>query len=90
MTARDEQRPTRLLAAERDALLPILRSTPEPDFDRPTACPGWSIRDVLAHAALGDAARPSGKRPGRWTSSRRISFSWRDPSRWRMPDPQIR
>jgi uncharacterized protein (TIGR03083 family) len=56
MTARDEQRPTRLLAAERDALLPILRSTPEPDFDRPTACPGWSVREVLAHAALGDAA----------------------------------
>jgi len=47
--ARDEQRPARLLAAERDALLPILRSTPEPDFDRPTACPGWSVRDVLAH-----------------------------------------
>jgi uncharacterized protein (TIGR03083 family) len=49
MTARDEQRPVRLLAAERGALLPILRSTPEPDFDRPTACPGWSVRDVLAH-----------------------------------------
>ena len=49
MTARDEQRPSRLLAAERDALLPILRSTPEPDFDRPTACPGWPVRDVLAH-----------------------------------------
>ena len=49
MTARDEQRPARLLAIERDSLLPILRSTPEPDFDRPTACPGWSVRDVLAH-----------------------------------------
>src|SRR5579863_9155839 len=49
MAARDEERPARLLAAERDALLPMLRSLPEPDFDRPTACPGWSVRDVLAH-----------------------------------------
>jgi uncharacterized protein (TIGR03083 family) len=47
--ARDPQRPARLLQAERDALLPILRRTPEPAFDRPTACPDWSVRDVLAH-----------------------------------------
>ena len=49
--ARDPQRPARLLQAERDALLPILRRTPGPDFDRPTACPDWSVRDVLAHCA---------------------------------------
>jgi uncharacterized protein (TIGR03083 family) len=44
--------------AEHDALLPILRRTPAPSFDRPTACPGWSVRDVLAHceAALSRAA----------------------------------
>jgi uncharacterized protein (TIGR03083 family) len=55
---RDRDRPVRLLTAEHDALLPILRRTPEPDFDRPTACPGWSVRDVLAHceAALSRAA----------------------------------
>jgi uncharacterized protein (TIGR03083 family) len=46
---RDPQRPARLLRAEHDALLPILRRTPGPEFDRPTACPGWSVRDVLAH-----------------------------------------
>lgn len=49
--ARDPHRPARLLRAERDALVPILRRTQEDAFDRPTACPGWSVRDVLAHCA---------------------------------------
>jgi len=48
---RDPQRPARLLRAEHDALLPILHRTPERAFERPTACPGWSVRDVLAHCA---------------------------------------
>lgn len=48
---RDPHRPARLLLAERDALLPILRRTPDQAFDRPTACPGWSVRDVLSHCA---------------------------------------
>ncbi|MGH3400350.1 MAG: maleylpyruvate isomerase family mycothiol-dependent enzyme [Streptosporangiaceae bacterium] len=49
--ARDPHRPARVLQAERDALLPILQRTQERAFDRPTACPGWSVRDVLAHCA---------------------------------------
>ncbi len=55
---RDAQRPARLLRAEHDALLPILRRVPEHVFERPTACPGWSVRDVLAHcgAALSRVA----------------------------------
>ncbi len=48
---RDPGRPERLLRAEHDALLPILHRTPEPEFGRPTACPGWSVRDVLAHCS---------------------------------------
>jgi uncharacterized protein (TIGR03083 family) len=48
---RDPQRPARLLRAEHDALLPILARTPEDAFDRPTACPAWSVRDVLSHCA---------------------------------------
>jgi uncharacterized protein (TIGR03083 family) len=48
---RDPERPARLLRAEHDALLPILRRTPEADFGRPTVCPGWSVRDVLAHCS---------------------------------------
>jgi uncharacterized protein (TIGR03083 family) len=50
-TARDPQRPERLLRTEHDALLPILRRTPEEAFRNPTACPGWPVRDVLAHCA---------------------------------------
>ncbi len=49
--ARDPHRPARLLRAEHDALLPILHRTPDRAFDYPTACPGWSVRDVLAHCA---------------------------------------
>jgi uncharacterized protein (TIGR03083 family) len=48
---RDPDRPARLLLAERAALLPILRAASEADFGRPTACPGWPVRDVLAHCA---------------------------------------
>jgi uncharacterized protein (TIGR03083 family) len=50
-TARDPQRPERLLRTEHDVLLPILRRTPEEAFGNPTACPGWPVRDVLAHCA---------------------------------------
>jgi uncharacterized protein (TIGR03083 family) len=47
---RDPELPGRLLAAERDALVPLLRARPEPDFLAPVpACPGWTVRDALAH-----------------------------------------
>jgi uncharacterized protein (TIGR03083 family) len=48
---RDPERPARLLRTEHDALLPVLRRTAAADFGRPTACPGWSVRDVLAHCS---------------------------------------
>jgi uncharacterized protein (TIGR03083 family) len=48
---RDPDRPARLLRAEHDALLPVLRAAPGQALDRPTACPGWSVRDVLAHCS---------------------------------------
>ncbi|MEU9150094.1 maleylpyruvate isomerase family mycothiol-dependent enzyme [Streptomyces sp. NPDC048417] len=56
MTAADDVRdpllPGRLLAVERDALLPLLRSRPDADFALPAAaCPGWTVRDVLAHCS---------------------------------------
>ncbi|MDH6226388.1 MULTISPECIES: maleylpyruvate isomerase family mycothiol-dependent enzyme [Streptomyces] len=48
--ARDPQLPGRLLTLERDALIPLLRSRPEADFLAPVpACPGWTVRDALAH-----------------------------------------
>jgi uncharacterized protein (TIGR03083 family) len=49
--ARDPQRPERLLRTEHDTLLPILHRMPEEAFGNPTACPGWPVRDVLAHCA---------------------------------------
>ncbi|GHH30716.1 maleylpyruvate isomerase family mycothiol-dependent enzyme [Streptomyces lanatus] len=49
---RDFELPGRLLAVERDALVPLLRARPDDDFALPTvACPGWSVRDVLAHCS---------------------------------------
>lgn len=46
---RDPGLAARLLLAERDSLLPLLARTEPADFDRPTVCTGWSVRDVLAH-----------------------------------------
>ncbi|MEP6665044.1 MAG: maleylpyruvate isomerase family mycothiol-dependent enzyme [Nocardioidaceae bacterium] len=42
---------TRLLLAERDSLLPLLRATPEDAFNRATVCTEWSVLDVIAHCA---------------------------------------
>ncbi|MFI1765480.1 maleylpyruvate isomerase family mycothiol-dependent enzyme [Streptomyces sp. NPDC020800] len=50
--ARDPELPGRLLSVERDALIPLLRSRPDADFALPAAaCPGWTVRDVLAHCS---------------------------------------
>ncbi|GHD91386.1 maleylpyruvate isomerase family mycothiol-dependent enzyme [Streptomyces naganishii] len=50
--ARDPELPGRLLISERDALIPLLRSRPDADFALATAaCPGWTVRDVLAHCS---------------------------------------
>ncbi|MFI7342452.1 maleylpyruvate isomerase family mycothiol-dependent enzyme [Streptomyces sp. NPDC050085] len=49
--ARDPELPGRLLVAERDALIPLLRARPDADFELRTACPGWTVRDVLAHCS---------------------------------------
>ncbi|MFI8189643.1 maleylpyruvate isomerase family mycothiol-dependent enzyme [Streptomyces sp. NPDC085946] len=49
---RDPELPGRLLAVERDALVPLLRARSDADFARPVAaCPGWTVRDVVAHCA---------------------------------------
>ncbi|MFE7166974.1 maleylpyruvate isomerase family mycothiol-dependent enzyme [Streptomyces sp. NPDC057616] len=49
---RDPELPGRLLITERDTLVPLLRARPDDDFALPTAgCPGWSVRDVLAHCS---------------------------------------
>ncbi|MGW0842060.1 maleylpyruvate isomerase family mycothiol-dependent enzyme [Streptomyces sp. NPDC002787] len=48
---RDPELPGRLLTGERDVLVPLLRGRPEGDFGAGTCCPGWSVRDVLAHCS---------------------------------------
>ncbi|MEU0738221.1 maleylpyruvate isomerase family mycothiol-dependent enzyme [Streptomyces sp. NPDC006134] len=49
---RDPELPGRLLTTERDALVPLLRSRKDEDFALPVAaCPGWTVRDVLAHCS---------------------------------------
>ncbi|MEU1080555.1 maleylpyruvate isomerase family mycothiol-dependent enzyme [Streptomyces sp. NPDC005908] len=49
---RDPELPGRLLGVERDALLPLLRGRGEDDFALPVAaCPGWTVRDLLAHCS---------------------------------------
>ncbi|WP_225805423.1 maleylpyruvate isomerase family mycothiol-dependent enzyme [Streptomyces sp. NK15101] len=48
-TERDPWLPHRLLRTERDLLMPLLRRTPEEAYGLRTACPGWTVRQVLAH-----------------------------------------
>ncbi|MDO0927161.1 maleylpyruvate isomerase family mycothiol-dependent enzyme [Streptomyces sp. TG1A-8] len=49
---RDPEASGRLLAVERESLVPLLRARPDADFALPVpACPGWSVRDVLAHCS---------------------------------------
>ncbi|MFF6997470.1 maleylpyruvate isomerase family mycothiol-dependent enzyme [Streptomyces sp. NPDC008313] len=51
LDVRDPELPGRLLTLERDALIPLLRERPEQDFALRTACPGWTVRHVLAHCS---------------------------------------
>ncbi|MFD7709276.1 maleylpyruvate isomerase family mycothiol-dependent enzyme [Streptomyces sp. NPDC059786] len=47
---RDPGLPGRLLLAERDLFIPLLRERGDEEFALPVdACPGWTVRDVLAH-----------------------------------------
>ncbi|MER7000608.1 maleylpyruvate isomerase family mycothiol-dependent enzyme [Streptomyces sp. NPDC000410] len=48
---RDPELPGLLLRTERDALIPLLRARPDDDFALRTACPGWTVRHVLAHCS---------------------------------------
>ncbi|WP_405739792.1 maleylpyruvate isomerase family mycothiol-dependent enzyme [Streptomyces sp. NBC_01525] len=51
-----------VLRAERDTLVPRLRTLPEADLKRPTVCSAWTVRDIVAHcgaALTGLAAGPA-------------------------------
>jgi uncharacterized protein (TIGR03083 family) len=38
-----------MIKAERGALADALAQLPAADWDRPSLCPGWTVRDVVAH-----------------------------------------
>lgn len=61
---RDPELPGRLLTVERDALVPLLRGRDEADFALPVAsCPGWTVRQVLAHCSAALSRVVEGGRP---------------------------
>ncbi len=47
-----------MLKAERASLLPYLQTLGDPDWERPSLCTGWTVRDVVAHLAAGAANTP--------------------------------
>jgi uncharacterized protein (TIGR03083 family) len=53
-----------LFAGERAALLELLVDLSASDWDAPTVCPGWSVKDVAAHLLGDDIGRLSWGRDG--------------------------
>ncbi|NBM17536.1 maleylpyruvate isomerase N-terminal domain-containing protein [Streptomyces sp. GC420] len=45
----DGERVLRALRAESERLFGMVSGIPEPEWDRPSPCPPWTVRDVLAH-----------------------------------------
>ncbi|WP_030624014.1 maleylpyruvate isomerase family mycothiol-dependent enzyme [Streptomyces sclerotialus] len=64
---RDPWLPGRLLRTERDALMPLLRGTEPSRFAARTACPGWTVRDVLAHCGAALVRIVEGRLDGAFT-----------------------
>ena len=53
-----------ILLEEAAALRQLLMATPQSDFERPTVCIGWSVRDVLAHCGAALSATAAGTTHG--------------------------
>ncbi len=53
-----------LFAPDRTALLDLLVNLPADDWDKPTRCEGWSVKDVADHILGGDLANLSRRRDG--------------------------
>jgi uncharacterized protein (TIGR03083 family) len=51
-----------LFSPERRALLELLASLQRDAWNRATACPGWSVKDIVAHLLLDDVRRLSAGR----------------------------
>lgn len=57
----DRERSWQVIESERLSLADLLESLTDEEWDRPSLCAGWRIRDVAAHVAL--ASQP----PGPWS-----------------------
>lgn len=55
-----------LFRPDRAALLELLGGLEDADWERPTACAGWSVKDVALHILGGDLANIAGRRDGCW------------------------
>jgi uncharacterized protein (TIGR03083 family) len=53
-----------LFPIEREALVELLGSLAPEDWAKPTVCPGWNVRDVVAHVLNDYLRRISGSRDG--------------------------
>jgi uncharacterized protein (TIGR03083 family) len=75
-----------LFPVERQALLSVLRSLTDQDWERSTVCPGWSVHDIASHLAGDDIGRLS--RAHGYSASRRragedlVAFVDRQNAEW--------
>lgn len=60
-----------------DSLLELLSSLSADDWNKPTACPGWSVKDIASHLLGGEVGILSRKRDG-YAYSGNDSISWED------------
>ncbi|MGH2687341.1 MAG: maleylpyruvate isomerase family mycothiol-dependent enzyme, partial [Actinomycetota bacterium] len=51
---------------DRGALVDLLRGLDGGQWDLPTACEGWSVKDVALHVLGGDLGNIAGRRDGVW------------------------
>lgn len=52
MTDSDESVVREAIAAERREMAAVLEALPEPQWDAPTLCEGWRVREVAAHMTM--------------------------------------
>jgi uncharacterized protein (TIGR03083 family) len=66
----------RLIRAERTALVSLLVELDAAAWTHPTACPGWSVKDVAAHILGGDFRILSSERDSFVTPNPRAAEGW--------------
>jgi uncharacterized protein (TIGR03083 family) len=85
-----------LFRPDRAALVDLLRGLDAPQWDLPTVCEGWSVKDVALHVLGGDLGNIAGRRDGVWALQPkpgetmgafigRINHQWVDAARRMTP-----